>query len=53
MHNDRDLEKVKDGVVQRGRGADNNEEEGSETERGKAKQGLWGEAIVVNMAERE
>lgn len=36
----------------KGRGGDN-EKEGSEIERGVAKQGLWGRDIVVNKAEGE
>lgn len=48
---------MKDGVVQRGRRGGgrggHNEKEGSETERGEAKQGLWGKDIAVNEAEGE
>lgn len=47
----------KDGAGQGGRrgrgGGGDNEEEASETERRKAKQGLWGKDIVVNKAEGE
>lgn len=46
----------KDGAAQRGRGGrggGDNEREASETERGEAKQGLWGKDIVVNKAEGE
>lgn len=43
----------KDGAAQRGRRGGDNEKEASETERGEAKQGLWGKDIVVNKAEGE
>lgn len=51
-NNDRGMERVKDGVVQRGRGGDN-EKEGSERERVEVKQGLWGKDVEVNKAEGE
>lgn len=55
-NNDREMERVKDGVVQRGRwggrGGDN-EKEGSERERVEVKQGLWGKNVEVNKAEGE
>ena len=60
MNNDREMERVKDGVVRRGRRGGRGEEEkeimrrrGQRRERGEAKEGLWGEDIVVSKAEGE
>lgn len=49
MRNDREMEQLRRG--RRGRKGGDNEKGASGTERGEAKQGLWGRDIAVNEVE--